>query len=412
MKLSRALALCCLLLGTTHAGGARANEPPVLDPISSFTVQPGESRDILLHATDPENQPLFFYLDFGPFFLSVETTSPTTGILHVAPSLTDAGTFTVVVRVAEEFLENEVSDFFVLTVDPGDGSPIAYPGGPYLSDRSVQFDGTASFDPEGGPLTYLWDFGDGVQAVGPAPLHEYLSLAGIHFVSLTVTDIEGKTGRGETHVLIGGPSTLSVFARPHETIRLRSNGRSCVHLESDGNNLLERLTPGSVRMRWGTSEARATDKNYVVGDADRDNDPDMRICFEMEDLRRMFSDLPPGTHTVRVQVLAEISTFPHSGYGDIQVQAGGAGPMVAPNPARDRATLIFQSSAGERVTVRLYDVSGRLVRTLVEAAELPEGPHALDIPLVGPGGRSLGGGIYFYEIRGRTVRLGRFLIAR
>ena len=58
----------------------------------------------------------------------------------------------------------------------------------------VQFDGTASSDPDGDPLTYSWDFeGDGVaDSSDPAPVHTYQT-AGTVFAELTVDDGAGAT---------------------------------------------------------------------------------------------------------------------------------------------------------------------------------------------------------------------------
>ncbi len=68
--------------------------------------------------------------------------------------------------------------------------PVADPGGPYtgVEGSPVTFDGTDSFDPDGGELSYEWDFGDGsAVATGPTPTHTYLD-NGIYTVTLTVTD--------------------------------------------------------------------------------------------------------------------------------------------------------------------------------------------------------------------------------
>lgn len=55
----------------------------------------------------------------------------------------------------------------------------------------VELDGSASFDPEGGALTYRWDFGDGLEAdTGKVVEHTYQAL-GVLQVILTVTDPEG-----------------------------------------------------------------------------------------------------------------------------------------------------------------------------------------------------------------------------
>jgi len=66
--------------------------------------------------------------------------------------------------------------------------PTADPNGPYLFPLEAgPFDGTASFDPDGDPLTYAWDFGDGNTGTGATPSHTYAE-AEIYDVCLTVND--------------------------------------------------------------------------------------------------------------------------------------------------------------------------------------------------------------------------------
>ena len=83
----------------------------------------------------------------------------------------------------------------------------ADPGGPYNGDAGVpvQFDGSGSFDPDGGSLSFDWVFGDGGTAVdaGPKPTHTYGS-AGSYSVELTVSDDEGVSATASTTVTIGG----------------------------------------------------------------------------------------------------------------------------------------------------------------------------------------------------------------
>jgi PKD repeat protein len=67
----------------------------------------------------------------------------------------------------------------------------AFYGGAY---DAVLFDGTRSFDPDGDPLTYHWDFGDGITGTGPKVSHMYKS-PGTFTVRLRVSDGTNTTCR-------------------------------------------------------------------------------------------------------------------------------------------------------------------------------------------------------------------------
>jgi hypothetical protein len=69
---------------------------------------------------------------------------------------------------------------------------------------TVEFDGTASSDPEGGVLHYQWSFGDGLPVEGPAVTHTYDSI-GVYEATLTVIDDFG---------LIDHDSVIIITERP------------------------------------------------------------------------------------------------------------------------------------------------------------------------------------------------------
>ena len=97
-------------------------------------------------------------------------------LVVVGPSGT--GRATVLIRV----LNNPpVASFTVWPKDP-------------FTDESVTFDASSSFDPDGDPLTYTWDFGDGAVAQGKIVQHTYKK-AGEYLVILTVSDPAGAQGR-------------------------------------------------------------------------------------------------------------------------------------------------------------------------------------------------------------------------
>lgn len=71
---------------------------------------------------------------------------------------------------------------------------------------TVAFSSAGSSDPDGGPVTYAWDFGDGSPGSTVAnPAHTYTSLGAFN-VTLTVTDVDGVSSNATTRV--------SVDARP------------------------------------------------------------------------------------------------------------------------------------------------------------------------------------------------------
>jgi len=71
--------------------------------------------------------------------------------------------------------------------------PVADAGGPYstaLTNSSLLFDGSVSFDPDGSIVNYTWNFGDGEHRFGSSVNYRYNS-SGEYNVTLTVTDDDG-----------------------------------------------------------------------------------------------------------------------------------------------------------------------------------------------------------------------------
>jgi len=83
---------------------------------------------------------------------------------------------------------------------PANRPPVAVVGGPYSTQNgAILFDGSASSDPDGDPITFQWQFGDGATSTDKKPSHTYAS-DGTYNVSLTVTDDSG---------LVSTPATTS-----------------------------------------------------------------------------------------------------------------------------------------------------------------------------------------------------------
>lgn len=86
---------------------------------------------------------------------------------------------------------------------------------------------------------------------------------------------------------------------------------------------------------------------------------------------------------------------------------------VAPNPAPGAAVLRFavpaSGGAGAAVNLAVYDVAGRMVRTLLAGPQDP-GEHSITWNGTNTGGARVGSGIYFVALSAPSVHLVRRLV--
>ncbi|MEW9556344.1 RICIN domain-containing protein [Nonomuraea sp. NPDC050783] len=78
---------------------------------------------------------------------------------------------------------------------------------------TVAFSSAGSADPEGGALTYAWDFGDGGTATTANPSHTYTT-DGAYTATLTVRDPDGLTGSAGVIVNVGNTAPSIELAQP------------------------------------------------------------------------------------------------------------------------------------------------------------------------------------------------------
>jgi len=99
-----------------------------------------------------------------------------------------------------------------------DIAPTADTNGPYTGypKETIEFDGTASVDPDGVIISYHWAFGDGAYAEEPTTSHSYTH-AGVYQISLKVTDNFGLSNTEHTDATItiqNSPPTNPVISGP------------------------------------------------------------------------------------------------------------------------------------------------------------------------------------------------------
>ncbi len=175
-------------------------------------------------SSDPDGDTLSYAWDFGDgqsgSGVSVSHTYTTVGSFTARLTVTDGkgGTDTKTVAVTVQQPVNPTAE---VTASPTSG----------VAPLTVVFNGNASSDPNGYPLTYTWDFGDGQRLENGAPtvFHTY-SNPGTYTAALTVDN--GHNGRA-TKTL-----TITVTGNSAPTARIAvtpsTTGEAPLRLSFDG----------------------------------------------------------------------------------------------------------------------------------------------------------------------------------
>ena len=138
---------------------------------------------------------------------------------------------------------------------------------------SVAFDASRSTDPDGEPLSYLWEFGDGKSASGRAVVHTYDG-PGSYRTTLRVSDASGQVGAGarrDFEVFVKRPPTAvtgdDLVVAPGELVAF-DGGRSL-----DGERPIARYLwefgDGELGEGQNASHAFATPGRYIAISARR-----------------------------------------------------------------------------------------------------------------------------------------------
>jgi alkaline phosphatase D len=174
---------------------------PVNDPpqaaADSYTVDPANTLNVpapgvLGNDTDVDNDPLTASLVSNASHGVVVLSSD--GSFTYTPDGTFAGSDSFTYQASDGQALSNVATVSLRSTGINQ-APTADAGPDTTANEgaAVAFDGRASSDPDGDPLTYAWDFGDGATGTGATTSHVYQD-NGTYTASLTVTDTQGATG--------------------------------------------------------------------------------------------------------------------------------------------------------------------------------------------------------------------------
>jgi len=374
-----------------------------ITPITAIATDADASNILTITQTGKPADLVFTAQAAGP--------SPRTAMISGTPSFGDEGTFNIVWTVNDGTggVNSTASTTTVLTLSQTQNTcPTANAGGPYsaIIGVPITFDGTGSSDADGDPLTYAWDFGDGSTGVGSMPVHVYAA-AGTFSVGLTVTDISRApcSDSANTTVTILSSCPTTVF-NGYDVIRLGSGKPTWFALVQPTNGCYVNtdVVLSSFVLKYAGRQIPAeVTKSTIDSDKSGDGIQEIRVAFSKDNLRTLFSGtgLGNGHNLVTVTVEANLATggiIQGTTQVDVFNNGSFSAPTVAPNPLNPATTLTFTTSRSGHVTIELFDIAGRLLRTILEEPSLPAGVHDVRIEGRGQRGQSLASGIYF--IRG------------
>jgi len=389
-----------------------ANRAPTLVQPADMTVNEGMTADQTLTASDPDGNPLTFTKVTGPLFLTVTSTTGTTGNAHLAPGFSDAGTYSAVVRATDPgSLFDQKS--FNISVNNVNRAPVANAGGPYSGTVGVpvNFNGTGSTDPDGDALTYAWDFGDAGTGTGSNPTHTYAT-TGTFTVSLTVTDSGTPALNNSASTTATITNELPAFGFPFQNGDIKPKSgkpRYCYQVQPVGGDYSNTdVILSSIVMTFnGVSVPAEAGRTVIDSDLNLDGIQEIHVCFTKASLITLFAGTSSGSHTFDVDISGNLST---GGKFRTTISVVVRGPVsgsdfasasVSPNPLNPQTKLSFATSKPGNVKIDMFDLQGRLVRTIQSSTFMGAGQHDLTIDGRGQGGEKLASGVYF--IRGETV---------
>ena len=160
-----------------------------------------------------------------------------------------------------------------------------------------------------------------------------------------------------------------------------------------------------------------------LGDVDGDGDNEVAMGFQAvpdsvytinevfnpadSTYTRTVMDAKPNPNRVFLRVLSGNGLTTNISYDRVIIPTDFELHSNYPNPFNPSTTFSFTLPLDKRVSVRIYDMTGRLVRTLINDEFYAQGTHAVEWNGLGDGGLAVASGQYIY-----TLEWGQFRHAR
>lgn len=285
-------------------------------------------------------------------------------------------------------------------------APTASAGGPYTSSpgKLIYLDASASSDPDGDALNYHWDFGDGITGVGAQVAHTFAA-SGVYQVKVRVTDPGALFSDAITTATIRDHVDATVFFAFGINLILPQALPAWIYLEPTGGSFNARdALVSTLKLGYNGQTISALGKSRIGSDINRDGVDEIQATFRPGELRTLFQSVPNGYTNVSVTLQVELTTGEKAmGTAAATIVKlswlnGKSLASVAPNPLNPEATLSYVTMKPGIASVQLFDIHGRLVRTLVEPQQTDAGLHQVTIDGRDGQGNKLASGVYYYRV--------------
>ncbi|HEX7077540.1 MAG TPA: putative Ig domain-containing protein [Candidatus Eisenbacteria bacterium] len=412
---------------TVTVTGSLTAAPPVLSPIGNQTVAEGQTASVSLSASDTDGDPLAWSVSLPGF----ATLTPTgngpgsaTATLSFAPGYCQAGSYPATVAVSDGTTQD--SESFTVTVTDVDRAP-AWTAAFYTATLAEGTSATVSVsahDPDEAcgqappALTLTANDGGDALAASLADLGHgsgtlSLSAAGgsanVYHVTLHASD--GSLAQDVVVTVTVTATEVTPLARAwseSDPIRLQTGKpRERVYLEPvDGTFDLAAVDLASLRLSAWDGSGMVNSIAPLAGslDATHDKDgngvPELRMDFAKDALRSLFSNVTDpvaGTMTLHAS-LTDGRSVDATLNAAVKPARPRALKRVGPNPMNPEATISINLEQAGRLRVRVFDLNGRLVRTLLDSGYESAGDHDLQFNGRDDRGATLSSGHYFVRV--------------
>ena len=413
---------------TVTVVAAAGSNPPVLDPIGNQTVAEAATSLVALSASDPDGDAMSWSVGLPGFANLVVTGSSagsTTARLELRPGYCDAGSYPASILVTDgAFTDSEnitivVTDVnrapawqppqggYAMTLDAGTSASLDVAA----SDPDAACDGAqpaltiAGTSDDNALTASLNDRGNGG---GTLQVSAAAGASGSYTVTLRATDASNAHADATVAVTVNAV-VVSVSGRAwsdSDPIRLKTGKpRERFYLEPiDHSFALDAVDLTSIRMTaWpgaGTMGSIAPlAGSFLLGlDRDQNGVTEIRMEFSKDDLRALLGNLndpsqSPLTITANLTGGGTVTALINSSI----LPDDRALRRVGPNPMNPEAIVTVHLVVAGRARVAVYDLNGRLVRTLMDESSAAAGDHAVHFEGKDDQGRHLASGRYFVK---------------